>query len=298
MDNFFSSCPLCGSENKTGGKFCGVCGGDLKVFAKSPEAQGERFCTRCGAANKFSTKFCTKCGNSLQAKTPSTDNNYNSYESLQPVKSDFIIEESPNQGETQTLVDFPGEVNTAQSNTKSVYKAADEESSHSAEKKKQDNKVSKKWYVAIIAVIASIAVIIGGMFIVFSDSLPFASKKPAGSLDEALESDENSEVCAINTKTITQVLRNYYKSTYPEEICDLNGVIIITSNGENAVDIKITGETKGLDVEKFGSFFKNAPFCPSKGTYVITLTGSADEDKYINIECICGDYINHTKIGD
>jgi class 3 adenylate cyclase/tetratricopeptide (TPR) repeat protein len=48
------NCPVCGSSNEAGRKFCGECG--------SPLAQ---VCPSCGAANPATVKFCGECGSAL-----------------------------------------------------------------------------------------------------------------------------------------------------------------------------------------------------------------------------------------
>jgi class 3 adenylate cyclase len=47
------NCPSCGSENRTGRKFCVECGGRLPLSCMAcgtPHAAGEKFCGDCGAA--------------------------------------------------------------------------------------------------------------------------------------------------------------------------------------------------------------------------------------------------------
>jgi class 3 adenylate cyclase/tetratricopeptide (TPR) repeat protein len=50
-------CPNCSTENETGRKFCGECGGPLALA-----------CASCGAANAPSAKFCGECGSPLTAE--------------------------------------------------------------------------------------------------------------------------------------------------------------------------------------------------------------------------------------
>ena len=47
-------CPACGTENETGRKFCGECGGALSLA-----------CPSCGAVNTPGVKFCGDCGAQL-----------------------------------------------------------------------------------------------------------------------------------------------------------------------------------------------------------------------------------------
>src|SRR5262245_10524755 len=47
-------CPSCGFENASGIKFCGECGGPLKLK-----------CPTCGFANAPGIKFCGECGKPL-----------------------------------------------------------------------------------------------------------------------------------------------------------------------------------------------------------------------------------------
>ena len=57
-------CPVCGTENEAGRKFCGECGNALA-----------RACASCGAANPPTVKFCGECGASLAegtSRAPST----------------------------------------------------------------------------------------------------------------------------------------------------------------------------------------------------------------------------------
>ena len=49
-----TTCPSCGTENKTGAKFCGGCGLSLALP-----------CSACGAINDSGMRFCTECGGSL-----------------------------------------------------------------------------------------------------------------------------------------------------------------------------------------------------------------------------------------
>jgi class 3 adenylate cyclase/predicted ATPase len=63
------TCSACGTENKTGAKFCGGCGAALAVA-----------CPACGAANDPGLRFCNECGGALgetaaaaaQAQAPPT----------------------------------------------------------------------------------------------------------------------------------------------------------------------------------------------------------------------------------
>jgi class 3 adenylate cyclase len=50
----FVRCPACGFENASGIKFCGECGGSLKVR-----------CSSCGFENLSAMKFCGECGKPL-----------------------------------------------------------------------------------------------------------------------------------------------------------------------------------------------------------------------------------------
>jgi class 3 adenylate cyclase len=52
--NSAMTCPHCGSDNPTGNKFCGECGGALA-----------NRCPQCGAENPANKKFCGECGASL-----------------------------------------------------------------------------------------------------------------------------------------------------------------------------------------------------------------------------------------
>ncbi len=56
-------CPACGHENPGAVKFCGECGGAMRV---------ESACAGCGAANPAATKFCHQCGVSLSTTATST----------------------------------------------------------------------------------------------------------------------------------------------------------------------------------------------------------------------------------
>jgi Adenylate and Guanylate cyclase catalytic domain/Double zinc ribbon len=50
------TCPVCGTDNEVGRKFCGECGAPLALL-----------CGTCGAANSPGVKFCGECGSSLVA---------------------------------------------------------------------------------------------------------------------------------------------------------------------------------------------------------------------------------------
>ena len=52
-------CAKCGTESKTGKKFCAECGNTLS-----------NRCAKCGSDNAFDAKFCADCGVSLIAATP------------------------------------------------------------------------------------------------------------------------------------------------------------------------------------------------------------------------------------
>ena len=52
-------CAKCGTESKTGKKFCAECGNTLS-----------NRCAKCGSDNAFGAKFCADCGVSLIAATP------------------------------------------------------------------------------------------------------------------------------------------------------------------------------------------------------------------------------------
>ena len=49
-------CSSCGTENRTGRKFCSSCGSVLAVG-----------CPNCGAANDPGDRFCGECGTTLEA---------------------------------------------------------------------------------------------------------------------------------------------------------------------------------------------------------------------------------------
>jgi class 3 adenylate cyclase/tetratricopeptide (TPR) repeat protein len=51
------NCPVCGTENEAGRKFCAECGGALA-----------RVCASCGSANSGGAKFCGECGAPLEAE--------------------------------------------------------------------------------------------------------------------------------------------------------------------------------------------------------------------------------------
>ncbi len=51
-------CPVCGTANEHGRKFCGECGAPLAAA-----------CPSCGAANAPGTKFCGECGTSLRGES-------------------------------------------------------------------------------------------------------------------------------------------------------------------------------------------------------------------------------------
>src|SRR4051812_5573261 len=48
------TCPVCGTPNPEGAKFCGTCGAALAAV-----------CPRCGEANPPQGKFCLECGAAL-----------------------------------------------------------------------------------------------------------------------------------------------------------------------------------------------------------------------------------------
>src|SRR6266851_1666135 len=50
-------CSKCGSDNRTGKRFCGDCGAPL-----------ENRCPKCGADNPSGKRFCGDCGGALSAK--------------------------------------------------------------------------------------------------------------------------------------------------------------------------------------------------------------------------------------
>src|SRR5436190_9256604 len=50
-------CPVCGTENPTGSRFCGGCGAGLN-----------RVCAACGAASEPGMRFCTQCGSPFEAE--------------------------------------------------------------------------------------------------------------------------------------------------------------------------------------------------------------------------------------
>ena len=50
-------CPVCGTKNEAGVKFCRECG--AKMAAEQPE---QRLCPQCGATVRAGKKFCTECG--------------------------------------------------------------------------------------------------------------------------------------------------------------------------------------------------------------------------------------------
>ncbi|MGB9380078.1 adenylate/guanylate cyclase domain-containing protein, partial [Candidatus Binatus sp.] len=52
-------CAKCGTQSKTGKKFCAECGNTLS-----------NRCAKCGSDNAFDAKFCADCGVSLIAATP------------------------------------------------------------------------------------------------------------------------------------------------------------------------------------------------------------------------------------
>ena len=52
-------CAKCGTESKTGKKFCAECGSTLS-----------NRCAKCGSDNAFDAKFCADCGVALIAATP------------------------------------------------------------------------------------------------------------------------------------------------------------------------------------------------------------------------------------
>ena len=45
-------CPVCGTPNDSGAKFCSSCGAKL-----------QKYCPACGQPNDAAAKFCDKCGN-------------------------------------------------------------------------------------------------------------------------------------------------------------------------------------------------------------------------------------------
>ena len=53
-------CAKCGTESKTGRKFCAKCGSALPVP-----------CPKCGAENELLSKFCEDCGAVLDSSQPS-----------------------------------------------------------------------------------------------------------------------------------------------------------------------------------------------------------------------------------
>src|ERR1700729_2118266 len=52
-------CTNCGTESKTGKKFCAECGNPLS-----------NRCSKCGSDNASGAKFCTDCGTSLISAAP------------------------------------------------------------------------------------------------------------------------------------------------------------------------------------------------------------------------------------
>jgi hypothetical protein len=60
-----SQCSKCDSRNPVGSKFCAACGGPLpQAGADSPQTKGNVLppCAACGTANPEGSKFCIRCG--------------------------------------------------------------------------------------------------------------------------------------------------------------------------------------------------------------------------------------------
>ena len=49
-------CPICKTDNKSGGRFCTACGAQLSLS-----------CASCGFANAPSDRYCAGCGKALAA---------------------------------------------------------------------------------------------------------------------------------------------------------------------------------------------------------------------------------------
>jgi len=54
IEGLTMKCPKCHSENPEENRFCGKCGGKLKIM-----------CPDCNSSNPFEFKFCGKCGSKL-----------------------------------------------------------------------------------------------------------------------------------------------------------------------------------------------------------------------------------------
>ena len=71
-------CQKCGSENREGAKFCGVCGAKTDVEptpVRTSTPRSASKCSSCGYDNPASSIFCNNCGQSLSSvrERPSVD---------------------------------------------------------------------------------------------------------------------------------------------------------------------------------------------------------------------------------
>jgi hypothetical protein len=67
------TCLVCGSENRPGNRFCGLCGVDLTA-RRTPEGNASRpaetSCASCGSTNEPAYKFCGLCGTKIEPQPP------------------------------------------------------------------------------------------------------------------------------------------------------------------------------------------------------------------------------------
>src|SRR4029077_3526905 len=73
------TCSACGTENRTGRRFCGQCGAALSAK-----------CTSCGADNEPGDRFCGECGSPLGA-TASEANGQTNEQAAAPIAERRLV---------------------------------------------------------------------------------------------------------------------------------------------------------------------------------------------------------------
>ena len=100
----------------------------------------------------------------------------------------------------------------------------------------------------------------------------------------AVTENSRTRTCIANQREIVSQITTYTMSTNQ----NLNGTITYTSDGDSYGTIY--SDVDGMDAHTYESLFQQVPYCPSCGSYSITIVGSngyeSDGAVTVYVECI------------